>query len=61
MGTKEFDLGHCAYFARYYGLPGADPNATCSFGCRTEPSCITDEPREGWPSHPEIRQGQEKP
>jgi len=34
------DRGTCAY---YRG------EGTCSFGCSTEPSCMTDRPREGWP------------
>jgi hypothetical protein len=49
----EWDLGNCAYYARYCGLPGADPNGICSFGCREEPGCITDEPDGGWPSQRE--------
>lgn len=36
----------CAYFMR--GLPGADPEGTCSFGCREEPNCMTGRPAEGW-------------
>lgn len=33
------DRSWCPYFRR--GLPGADPNGTCSFGCWDEPSCLT--------------------
>lgn len=48
--APEQDMSDCPYFARYSGLPGSDPNGTCSYGCRDEPSCITDRPRHGWPS-----------
>jgi len=37
----ELDLSSCPY---YQGT------GTCFAGCVTEPSCITDEPLEGWPS-----------
>lgn len=38
------DRSWCGYNRR--GLPGADPNGICSFGCIDEPSCQTDGP---WP------------
>lgn len=36
------DRSWCPYNRR--GLPGADPNGICSFGCWDEPSCMTDGP-----------------
>lgn len=42
----EIRWEECAYFMR--GLPGADPEGTCSFGCREEPNCYTGRPAEGW-------------
>lgn len=45
----EFNGRECGYYARYYRLPGFDPTAICGFCCVDEPSCITDEPTEGWP------------
>lgn len=41
------DLSDCPYYRR--GLPGEDPLGTCSHGCREEPACHTDIPRDGWP------------
>ena len=35
------DLADCPYF---------QGTGTCGYGCVDEPSCITDRPREGWPS-----------
>lgn len=46
----EPDLSGCPYYALFHGLPGHDPHAVCDRGCYSEPACITDEPREGWPS-----------
>lgn len=43
------DLTDCSYFRRYAGVPGADPDGICTYGCQTEPSCITDRPSGGWP------------
>ncbi len=37
----EIDYGQCPYYARYESLPGHDPEATCAFGCRDEPACVT--------------------
>lgn len=37
----EVDLSSCPY---YQGT------GICESGCTTEPSCMTDEPLEGWPS-----------
>lgn len=34
------DLSACPYFRG---------EGSCTFGCTTEPSCMTDRPREGWP------------
>lgn len=42
------DRGMCPYFRR--GEPGQDPHGICSFGCREEPSCMTDYCPPGWPS-----------
>lgn len=53
----DIDLGVCPYYVRYYRLPGYDNDAICGFGCWEEPQCITCEPAEGWPSHPEFREG----
>ena len=36
------DRSWCPYNRR--GLPGADPNGTCSFGCWEEPDCMTSGP-----------------
>lgn len=45
------DLGaECPYYARHHDLPGHDPEAVCSMGCRDEPACVTCEPLGGWPS-----------
>lgn len=41
-GYADKDLSGCAY---YRGV------GTCSYGCREEPSCQTDEPIDGWPQH----------
>lgn len=49
MSDYEFNGRRCPYFQRFQGLPGHDPNATCTFGCWQEPRCITDEPMRGWP------------
>ncbi len=38
---REIDLSDCPY---YRGV------GTCYASCYEEPSCITDEPSEGWPS-----------
>jgi hypothetical protein len=46
----EEDLSSCAWYQRVTETPGADPNGTCSFGCREEPACQTSEPDGGWPS-----------
>jgi hypothetical protein len=50
----EVDLGMCPYYARYHGLAGADEHAICyqMSVCERagEPLCITDEPRDRWPS-----------
>lgn len=45
---EQFDLSWCAYYRR--GLPDADPEGICSYGCREEPACYTSEPTEGWPA-----------
>lgn len=45
----EEDLSDCPYFRRCAGVPGADPDGSCSYSCQTEPSCITDRPSGGWP------------
>lgn len=50
MEDDDFNGRACPYFGRYYNLPGHDPAATCGFGCVDEPSCITDQPRDGWPA-----------
>lgn len=42
------DPGMCAYFRR--GEEGQDARGSCSFGCREEPSCMTDIWPPGWPS-----------
>jgi hypothetical protein len=52
FSQAPFDLSGCAYYKRYIEAPGHDPNGTCSFGCREEPSCVTDEPSGGWPVEP---------
>lgn len=44
------DLGTCPYYARWCNAPGHDPEATCGFGCRDEPECVTCRPWGGWPS-----------
>jgi hypothetical protein len=36
-GGSSPDRSWCPYNRR--GLPGADPNGICSFGCQTEPDC----------------------
>ena len=48
----DFNGRACPYFARYHSLPGHDPEAGCAFGCVDEPSCVTDQPRGGWPPLP---------
>lgn len=48
--APDLDMSDCPYFRRYGGAEGHDPNGTCSYGCRDEPSCITDRPLHGWPS-----------
>ena len=40
-GSGE-DRSWCPYNRR--GLPGADPQGSCSFGCQTEPDCHTSGP-----------------
>lgn len=40
------DLSDCPYYmSGYSGGPGK-----CSYGCREEPACITEEPIGGWSS-----------
>lgn len=46
---EEWNGRLCPYFARYNSLPGHDPEAVCTFGCRDEPQCVTCEPNGGWP------------
>lgn len=46
-GCWPQDMSTCAYYRR--GLPDADPNGQCSFGCSQEPECQTMHPTEGWP------------
>jgi len=53
VGANTASRHPCAYYARYYGLPGCNPNATCTEGCWDEPRCVTDEPIEGWGSFPD--------
>lgn len=43
------DLSDCSYYKRYCGVLGYE-SATCSYGCREEPACVTDQPRFGWPA-----------
>jgi hypothetical protein len=54
----EDDLSECPYYARYNGLPGHDPSATCfqlgTCSAAEEPMCVTCEPIEGWPSRHEA-------
>lgn len=45
----QADVGDCPYLDRWAGKPGFE-DATCGYGCREEPSCVTDEPADGWPS-----------
>ena len=47
--VPEWNGRACPYFARYMNEPGHDPDAVCAFGCVDEPSCVTDQPRGGWP------------
>jgi hypothetical protein len=47
---EDYDLSDCPYYARWTQAPGHDPDAVCSHGCYELPACITDRPREGWPS-----------
>lgn len=49
VSEEEWNGRSCPYFARYYRKPGFDPHAICIYGCREEPSCVTDEPSGGWP------------
>ena len=51
------DLSDCPYFRRYAGMEGHDPEGTCSYGCRDEPSCVTDRPLHGWPSEQRAQTG----
>lgn len=48
------DLSDCPYYRRSRQLPGHDPNGICGYGCRDEPVCITDCPRDGWPGDPPV-------
>lgn len=41
--NEEDDLGLCPYFNN-------DPDGTCTYGCLTEPECVTCEPADKWPS-----------
>lgn len=47
---EEWNGRTCPYFARFYSLPGYDPQAVCTFGCWDEPACVTGEPKGGWPA-----------
>lgn len=40
-------LASCPY---YVYLTQGGERGTCTFGCREEPACITDEPEGGWPA-----------
>lgn len=39
----DFDLSSCPYYIDR-------DKGSCVFSCRDEPACITDRPRDGWPS-----------
>jgi hypothetical protein len=43
----EVDLSDCPYYRSWLDGIG---DGKCNRGCYDEPSCITDEPTEGWPS-----------
>jgi hypothetical protein len=43
----ELDLSDCPYYRSWLDGIG---DGKCNRGCYDEPSCITDEPTEGWPS-----------
>ena len=43
----QYDLGDCPYYTRS-GENGAYGPNTCSHSCHEEPSCITNEPTNGW-------------
>ena len=43
---EELPYWECPYLARWNNEPGHDPQATCTFGCTTEPACVTCGP---WP------------
>lgn len=47
----DWNLSTCAY---YRG------KGSCSFGCYTEPACITDEPMTGWPKPWVLKRGGRK-
>lgn len=51
FGDDDVDLSGCPYY-RGVGI--------CAYGCYSEPSCITDEPRHGWPSQRRSRHGRAK-
>lgn len=59
-GNDDPDLSTCPYYQRYHALPGCDPSGVCyqqSVCDRTgEPLCVTDEPKDGWPSN--VSKGQ---
>lgn len=54
VDPDELDKSVCPYYQRYIGAPGHDPDGTCSFGCRDEPSCVTDQPAGGWPAEQPV-------
>jgi hypothetical protein len=47
MVTAGVDLSDCPYYRSWQDGGG---DGKCNRGCHDEPSCITDEPTEGWPS-----------
>jgi hypothetical protein len=53
------DLGLCPYFARFYSVPGHNPEGICGRlpQCHDEPQCVTCEPTGGWPSWRQLREG----
>jgi hypothetical protein len=43
------DPSHCPYYRGFNRPDAPGRDVTCRSGCWSEPSCITDEPLNGWP------------
>lgn len=50
MPLDEADLSDCPYYQNRWLRNRPELPGKCLRGCWDEPSCVTDEPLDGWPS-----------